>query len=117
MLQCSLCFLDVRFSWLNLDMLYAFYWQNNRHPNIIIFFLLPQFAPRQLPFSAIECSLLNSCTLALHTTCRLCACAYLSTPASLVAVYWCTQHSACGSGKTGSDAVGQAKGSWLVDKD
>lgn len=40
-------------------------WQT---PKQIVFFLHPQFALRQLPYSGIERSLLNSCNLVLNTT-------------------------------------------------
>lgn len=86
-------------------------WQT---PKQIVFFLRPQFALRQLPYSGIERSLLNSCNLVLNTTSRLCAWVYFSTPASLVAGTYYTRarllvQSACRSGKRGSDAVGQAE--------
>lgn len=79
-----------------------------RTPKQMVFFLHPQFALRQLPYSAIERSLLNSCTLVLNITSRLCAWAYLSTPASVVAGTHYIRarllvQSACRSGKRGSD--------------
>lgn len=43
MLQCSLCFLDILFFWLNLELLGldAFYLQNGRHQNKMFFFYIP----------------------------------------------------------------------------